>query len=205
MDFTQIEQLIQLSQEPLADSWLEALQVKFDQHENYYRFLYHLVLARKPKVVLEVGTYKGVGTAHLAAAASTYGGQVIGVDVNTHGTTRDEIPERYGNLHFIQGDSTKAETYGRVYEIVEEFGHIGVVYQDSSHHYQESCQEWAMYTRLLDNDAIWVCDDITPAFHDPAIDPPGLGMVQYFRGLPGQKRLYKDVLHYGNVIGVVLA
>lgn len=204
MDFTQIEQLIQLSQQPLADPWLEALQAKFDQHENYYRFLYHLTLTRKPKVILEIGTYQGVGTAHLCAAASTYGGQVIGLDINIHETTKSDIPARYNNLHFIQGDSTKAETYGKVYELVEEYGRIGVVYQDSSHHYEASLKEWFMYTRLLDSEAVWVCDDITPAFHDPNIDPSGLGMVQYFNSLPGNKRLYRDVLHYGNIQGVIL-
>jgi cephalosporin hydroxylase len=204
VNFSQIERLIQLAQEPLADSWLESLQVELDQNENYYRFLYHLTLARQPKVVLEIGTYHGLGTAHLVAAANTYGGQVIGVDLNIHGTIRDAIPQRYNNLHFIQGDSTRAETYGQVYNIVEEFGRIGLVYQDSSHHYRESCQEWAMYTRLLDEGAIWLCDDITPAFFDPLKDPPGKGMVQYFRELPGNKRLYRDVLHRGNTQGIVL-
>lgn len=204
MNWPQIESLIQLSQEPLADSWLESLQVQFNQHENYYRFLYHLTLAHKPKVILEIGTYEGVGTAHLVAASATYGGQVIGIDINTHPTTQEILPQFYNNLHFIHGDSTKAETYNEVYKLVEEYGFIGLVYQDSSHHYQASLQEWAMYTRLLDSGAIWICDDITPAFHDPNVDPPGKGMVQYFNGLPGQKRLYEDVLHYGNVMGVVL-
>lgn len=204
MDFNQIEQLIQLAQQPLPDPWLESLQLKFNDPQNYYRFLYHLVLARRPQLTLEIGTYHGVGTAHLTAAAATYGGHVIGLDLNTHGTTRDDIPERHDNFHFIQGDSTRAETYGAVWDLVCEFGPIGVVYQDSSHHYRASCQEWEMYTRLLDQGAVWVCDDITPAFHDPLRDPPGKGMVQYFNERPGQKRLYQDVLHYGNAQGVIL-
>lgn len=205
MDFTQIEQLIQLAQEPLADTWLESLQEKFSEHHKYYRFLYRLTLARKPKVALEIGTLFGIGSAYMTAAAATYGGQVVGVDINEHEMTKTLIPQHYSNYHFIKGDSTRAETYGRVWDIVSTFGAIGVVYQDSSHHYQESCQEWAMYTRLLDEGAVWVCDDITSAFHDPKLDPPGLGMVQYFRRLPEPKRLYKDVLHYGNVQGIVLA
>jgi cephalosporin hydroxylase len=204
MDWNTIEGLIIQAQQPLSDSWLESLQDKFNQNEPYYRFLYHLVLTRKPKIALEIGTYWGIGTAHLAAAAATYGGQVIGIDVNIHETTRDVIPQRYGSLHFIQGDSTRAETYGKVWDLVCEFGPIGVVYQDSSHHYQASCQEWEMYGRLLDQGAVWVCDDITPAFHDALRDPPGKGMVQYFNERPGQKRLYKDVLHYGNSQGVIL-
>jgi hypothetical protein len=29
------------------------------------------------------------------------------------------------------------------------------------------------------------------------------GMEKYFNELPGEKRLYKDVLHYGNTMGVI--
>lgn len=57
---------------------------------------------------------------------------------------------------------------------------------------------------MLGSPAIWICDDITPAFHDPLIDPPGKGMVQYFEALPGDKRLYENVLHFGNTQGIIL-
>lgn len=208
MNWNTIERLITLSQRPLDDPWLEALQVQFHDPQVYYRFLYHLLLVRQPKLALEIGTYHGVGSAHLAAAAASYGGQVIGIDLNEHGTTRDSIPERYSNYHFIHGDSTQSEIIQQVRSLVERFGPIGVVYQDSSHHYEASWKEWEAYSQMLDSlahrPAVWVCDDITPAFHDKNIDPPGKGMVQYFEGLPGQKRLYPDVLHRGNSIGVVL-
>jgi cephalosporin hydroxylase len=204
MDFRQIEQLIGLAQEPVADPWLEALQEQYGERHNYYRFLYHLLLVHKPKVALEIGVYYGIGSAYMAAAAATYGGQVIGIDINVHNLAKELVNERYGNYHFILGDSTRAEIYGQVWDVVSEFGAIGVVYQDSSHHYRPSCQEWEMYTRLLDAGAVWVCDDITPAFWDPQIDPPGKGMVQYFNERPGYKRLYRDVLHWGNSQGVII-
>lgn len=204
MNFTQIESLITLSQESLPDSWLEGLQQEYGEHHNYYRFLYHLLQTRKPKVALEIGVYQGVASAYMSAAALTYGGRVIGIDINLPHIGLQAINERYNNYHFILGDSTKAETWNQVYNLAEEHGKIGVVYQDSSHHYTASCQEWEMYTRLLDEGAVWICDDITPSFHDPLIDPPGFGMVQYFNSLPGSKRLYKDVLHFGNTQGIIL-
>lgn len=73
---------------------------------------------------------------------------------------------------------------------VEEHGKLGVVFQDSSHHYEASRKEWNLYSQLLDENAIWIADDITKDFWDKNIDPPGKGMVQYFEELPGEKRLY---------------
>lgn len=204
LNFSQIEQLIESSRYPIPDLWLEGLQDKFQQYENYYRFLYHLVLARKPKVALEIGTWYGIGSAYMAGAAASCGGRVIGLDINSHEMTMKSINDSYKNYHFILGNSTSLDVYEQVNKIIQEYGPIGVVYQDSSHHYEASRVEWALYSQLLEEGAIWVCDDITPAFHDPLIDPPGKGMVQYFEGLPEPKRLYKDVLHYGNTQGILL-
>lgn len=92
-----------------------------------------------------------------------------------------------------------------VQELVNQYGPIGLVYQDSSHHYLESKQEWNLYSPLCKPGAVWICDDITPAFYDPKNDPPGKGMVEYFAEIPREhKRLYKDVLHFGNTQGIVI-
>lgn len=109
-----------------------------------------------------------------------------------------------GTFNFIEGDATDLSTWVIVRELVHDYGKIGLVYQDSSHHYEASRREFELYAQFLAPGAIWICDDITPAFHDPLIDPPGKGMVQYFEELPGDKRLYSDVLHYGNTQGIVL-
>lgn len=137
----------------------------------------------------------GLASVYMGRAAAEYGGHVIGVDLNR--------PGYYGNYEIILGDSTGIKTWGKVFDLVDRFGRIGVVYQDSSHHYEASRKEFELYRQLLDQNALWICDDITPAFHDPLIDPPGKGMVQYFGELPGDKRLYPDVLHFGNTQGIV--
>lgn len=175
---------------------LDKLEVNRDR-QTYYRFLYHLVSKFQPLVSLEIGVESGMASLFMARAAAKYGGHVVGIDINH---CQVDAP----NYHFIHGDSTKSEIFRKVLEVVRDFGPIGLVYQDSSHHYIASCREWSLYSQLLDFSAIWICDDITPAFHDPLIDPPGLGMVQYFETLPGDKRLYQDVLHFGNRQGIVL-
>lgn len=202
MAFTQINFLAEKSKKPLQDKWLEGLQNKYGEHHNYYRFLYHLAVTFQPKVSLEIGTWYGIGSAYMCAAAQTYGGQVIGLDLNRHELARKTIPERFGNYHFLQRDSREAgET---VRQLVNEYGPIGLVYQDSSHHYEASCLEWEIYSPMLVPGAVWFCDDITEDFHDPKVDPPGKGMLQYFAERSGQKKVFVDVLHKGNTMGVIL-
>ena len=194
-----IEKLVAKSQKPLADKWLEELQVKYDERHNYYRFLYHLVNTFKPAVALEIGTWYGIGSAYMCAAAKKYDGQVIGIDLNYNIVAATTLSERFDNYCFLQMNSKAAKT------MVEALakGDIGLVFQDSSHHYLESKREWKLYSSLCKSGALWLCDDITPAFHDPKVDPPGKGMVEYFNELPGEKMLFEDVLHYGNTMGLV--
>lgn len=160
--------------------------------------MYHLLLWHQPRIALEIGVEAGTASAYMAMAAQTYDGMVIGIDLN------DFSHKPGNNYYFIKGDSTTITVFNKVFHFVQEIGPVGVVYQDSSHHYLESIKEWELYSQLLGKDAIWICDDITPAFHDPKIDPPGKGMVQYFEQLPGDKRLFPMVLHRGNTQGIIL-
>ena len=202
MDFRQIDRLAAKANKPLNDEWLEALQIAFGEQHKYYRWLYHLVAYYQPKVALEIGVHWGIGSAYMCAAGKTYGGQVIGIDIVKH---NEYIIARLTNeydYHFLHMDSTAAGD--TVKALTSQYGPLGLVYQDSSHHYEASKREWELYQPLTGPSAIWLCDDITPDFHDPAVDPPGKGMVQYFEELPGEKKLFANSLHYGSTIGVVL-
>lgn len=191
--WNQIESLIRLSKHSLPN---EVNPESNPERRNYYRFLYHLISWRRPAVALEIGVESGLASAYMTRAAAEYGGHVIGIDLNGPGRSLE-------NYHFIQGNSTSMEVFSQVRDLVNEFGPIGVVFQDSSHHYQASKEEWRLYSQFLDSQAIWICDDITPSFHDPRIDPPGCDMPKYFSELPGDKRLYTDVLHFGNTQGII--
>lgn len=153
---------------------------------------------------------QGYGSAFMVAAARTYGGTVIGIDpkdrleLNGQVFVPDEIASRFGDYTFIHGPAGDDAVWQQVNALVQKRGKIGLIFQDSSHHYEASREEWRLYSPLLDSPALWLCDDITPAFYNPEVDPPGLGMVQYFEGLPGEKKLYPDILHRGNTQGVVI-
>ena len=87
---------------------------------------------------------------------------------------------------------------------VKEHGKINILFQDSSHHFIHSKMEWFYYSKFMAEGGVWVCDDISEAFHDPKVDPEGYGMVEYFKGIPiKQKRLYKS-LRKGSTLGIIL-
>lgn len=207
MNANDLTRLIYLARAPIVSEWLDGLVAQVAQNvterHNYYRLLYHLVRTLKPEVALEIGVEFGIASAHMALAASEYGGIVIGVDHHFHDIPGEQIPARYPNYHFVVGDSTEPSTIEQVVGILGD-RYIGVVFQDSSHHYKESQDEWTLYSALLSSRFVWVCDDISPAFHDPKVDPPGCSMVTYFAELPGHKVLFPDVLHRGGTIGVVI-
>jgi len=143
------------------------------------------LLWRKPFVALEIGVEAGLASTYMTMAAQEYDGFVVGIDIN-------EVPRKpRENYYFIQGDSTSITTWNKVFSFCEEHGKLGVVFQDSSHHFLPSKKEWELYSQLLDKDSIWIADDVSKDFWDKNIDPPGKGMVQYFDEIPtGEKRLY---------------
>lgn len=168
---------------------------------SYYHFLYLLVKTFRPQVTIEIGVETGIASAYMCKAADEYGGLVIGIDFNALGRLVNEVlPTKF---YYILINEYSQRAISRIEALLSGFDDrpVGLVYQDSSHHYQESKDEWRLYSKLMSG--LWVCDDITSAFHDPAIDPPGKGMVQYFEELPGDKRLYPTI-YRGNTQGVVI-
>lgn len=145
---------------------------------------------------MEIGVESGMASRYMCEAAKEYGGRVIGVDVRR--IENMDIP----NFTFLLSDSTRMQQ--PLTNLVQAYGRIGLVFQDSSHHYTESHKEWQIVRPLMTNDGIWICDDITPAFYDPIRDPLNKGMVEYFNELPGDKRLYENVLHFGNCQGIII-
>lgn len=196
--FDQIDKCAELSKHPLDNSVLEQFQQKYfaDFRHYYYRFFYHLVTKFKPKVAIEIGIQHGHGCVHMAAGnLSTL---VVGIDKQIDCARKaPKLP----NLRFIYENSLSLGS--NIESIVKQYGDIGLVFQDSSHYYNLSQQEFKIYSKYLDKNAIWACDDITPDFYDPLAEPPSKSMVEYFDELPGEKKKYTD-LHHGSVIGITL-
>lgn len=198
MDWQQIDTLVWQAQRPTGDAWLDAFHDEaLDGIQPYRRFLF-LLATLLGGSCLEIGVEHGFTSAHLAAS----GQPALGIDINYLGTIQ-RVEKQYPNYVFLHGDSTGPNVMAWVGDWTNANGRFKVVYQDSSHHYLPSVREWDIYSDLCAPGAVWVCDDITPAFWNADSDPPGLGMVQYFEQRPGDKRLYPNILHKGSVIGIV--
>lgn len=206
MNKADITALVTRSFAPLGDWWLDQYWELVKSHASarikYYRFLYHLVRRLQPAVCIELGVEFGGASAHMARAAQSYGGIVIGIDHQRCGQPANEIPKMCENYVYVVDDTVDA--YKRISSYGGVKGCVGLVFQDSSHHYAPSVQEWELYSQLLAPGAVWVCDDITPAFFEKGVDE--FSMVEYFDSLPGAHVKIADVLHVGggNTIGVVL-
>lgn len=203
IDFDTIDLLMYTAGKfPIKDSWLSNLckrnESSIGPRLGYYRFLYLLVAAMQPRYALELGVETGLASAHMARAAMRYGGHVIGIDINQYSIPETELSKIY-NYTFILGD-----IIDKFYVVDRIVGNrLGLVFQDSSHHYDASIAEWNTYSPLMKPGSVWVCDDIHKSFHDPKVDPPGKGMLEYFHNLPGKKKLY-PYANGGNAIGVVI-
>ena len=198
--FNTVNKWVKQSTKPLKNKSLEDFQEKYfgENKHSHYRFFYHMVAEMKPKMALEIGIDHGHTIVHMAAANRET--RVVGIDKLMHCADGD-IHRQYANCEVYYLNSLNAEDL--IQHLVKAHGKIGVVFQDSSHHYEESLKEWELYSQYLDKNAIWVVDDVTPDFHDPNIDPPGKGMVEYFDLLPGRKKVY-DNIHVGTIVGVAL-
>lgn len=189
-------------QHPVLDKMIIKHFAHVRQRLNYYRFLCHLVAWDRPAISVELGVEYGLASAHMAVSAFAYGGKVIGIDVNGKLVEEAEIQRAWPRTYtLIVGDSCDAAEM--VALMVGQYGPIGVLFQDSSHHYAPSCREWDLYRPLMADDGIWVCDDVTPSFYEDGVDEKS--MVAYFDERPGREKLkFPNVLHYGNTIGVIL-
>lgn len=204
LSWQDIDSLIWQAQAPLPDPWLEKLNNSVPPAQPYYRFLYLLAEKLHPPLALEIGVYQGVASAHLAAALADWDGQVIGLDINPVGVAK-ELTDRYGNYWFMQADACSDEAVAYVDRLIDRYGKLGIVFQDSSHHYLPTVKEWEIYAPRCVFGGVWLADDITPAFWNADSDPPGKGMVQYWESLPVlEKRLYPQTLHIGNAMGIAL-
>ena len=192
MNFETIDRLVKESKIPISGplSGFQAIHLG-DSYENYMTFLYLLVREMKAKTCLEIGIYRGAATCHMLFG----GAEVIGIDIL-------KIRLNYKGFYFLNMDSGHPEALEEVKKIIGD-KKIDIVFQDGSHWYRSSRRDWELYSPLLAEGGVWICDDVTENFYDKKKDPIGKGMIEYFEELPGDKKLYDD-LHQGTTQGIII-
>ena len=158
-----------------------------EQSKDHVKLIQQIIRDLRAKVYVEIGVWKGDTISKIKCENK------IGIDVN----------ELLGDFIFITGKAH--EQKNEVSKLIKRIGRIDVLYQDSSHHFEESKREWEAFRPMMRPGGVWICDDITTSFHDPDIDPPCKSMVNYFEEIPeNNKRLYPNVLHKGSTQGIIL-
>ncbi len=140
------------------------------QHRWEFERLLDLYKERKPKRVLEVGTYHGGTLYHWLTNAApnativTLDSYAVGVDNRAlyPEWVRDDV-----NLHVLSADSHASETALEV----GRFGPFDWIFIDAGHYYGEVLRDWELYAPMAAPGGIVSLHDIqTPGPNHPEIE-----------------------------------
>lgn len=206
--------------EPLGDNFLDT-RYEWQKTANgvewpYYRFFYRITQILEPRLVVELGGWRGTAAAHFAAGYHSEMAQVITIDHHTdegdqyNQLEMKQVCERYKNITYVQG-WTNPEAADRerghhslgdapcALPVVEQAGKIDILFIDSWHNYENAMLDWMYYRPLLNSPALVICDDIQAGGDKYS---PISGMYDFWQELPEPKFLNAN-LHPGTNMGFV--
>jgi predicted O-methyltransferase YrrM len=170
------------------------------QHEWEFSTLLRLYKQRKPKRVLEIGTYHGGTLYHWLKAATPE--VVVQVDSFAMGVdNREEFPKwkkAKTQLHCIAADSTDPDTT----RLVEPYGPFDWIWIDAGHYDHEVRADWANYGHLAAPGAVACFHDILTHPNHPEIQVEPLWREIQAQGYLTQELVANPQADWGG-IGVV--
>lgn len=161
MNIEQIRIIIDQPDNPTWDLFLDSRyveQIGIIGHVNpYYRTFYRLAMEFKPKLSVELGSWQATAAAHLAAGNRE--GIVYTIDIHKDDKGAQgraiEAAAHYPNLFYINKWTWDAAPD------IEALGlPIDILYIDAWHDYQYAIKEWELYSPMLADPALVICDDI---------------------------------------------
>lgn len=181
---------------PTGNPWLDARydeQVGIIGHTNpYYRLFYRIAEVLQPEFVVELGSWRAIAASHFALGYPF--ADVITIDIHREDKLAQQLCiEAAGfipNLTYINMWSWDA------IDIVKAVDKpLDVLFVDAWHDGQYVRKEWELYSPLLSDSALVICDDITAAYNFE-------GMIDFWEELPYEKFLNNDI-HPGVPMGFV--
>ena len=178
VDIKKIEDFVPLAmqQPPTGDAWLDARFMEDMQiighTQPYYRMFWLIAKEFKPKFSVELGTYRAVAAGHLAVGSPE--GTVYTVD--WHRDSVDKIHQKsaiamdahYPNLSYLNGCSWDEHIVKRITDRAA-VTPIDILFIDAWHWYEYAIREWHLYSPMLADEALVICDDIRDA-KDATVD-----------------------------------
>lgn len=186
-----------LQEIPTGNPWLDSRydeQVAIIGHTNpYYRLFYRIAQQLKPEFVVELGSWRGDASAHFALGNPD--ATVIAVDIHKDSdfagmAKLQEAVNLLPNMTWIQAWSWDAVETVKVID-----KKIDIIYVDAWHDYKYVKREWDLYSPLLSDPALVICDDITAGYNFE-------GMIDFWDELPYEKFLNNDI-HPGVPMGML--
>jgi predicted O-methyltransferase YrrM len=131
-----------------------AIQSKYTDYRSM-RLLYYLVMALEPKTVVELGTFLGASTAHLAAGLKA--GKVLSIDKYLY-TSLNDVHETLSTFDFTCDiELCKADTFACEPHLPP---NIDLLFMDAAHEYGSLILEFEQVRYKLANSHVLVIDDI---------------------------------------------
>jgi predicted O-methyltransferase YrrM len=160
--------------------------------QPYYSVFYILASQLKPSFVVELGSWRGFASA--AFALGNPKARVVTIDIHREDKFAQQrclqIERDIPNFTYIN-----AWTWDAVTD-VEALGlPIDILYIDAWHEYQYAIKEWNLYSPLLANNALVICDDIFDSVGTTEL------MEKFWGGLPGKGKFLNSAIHPGIPMG----
>lgn len=170
VDIKKIEDfvLLAMQEQSTGDAWLDARfmdDMGIIGHTNpYYRMFWLIAKEFKPKFSVELGTYRAVAAGHLAVGSPE--GVVYTIDI--HNDAADKVHQRaaiamdehYPNLSYLNGWTWDDHIVKRVADRAA-VTPIELLFIDAWHWYEHAIREWHLYSPMLADEALVICDDIS--------------------------------------------
>ena len=185
-----------LLEKPTGNQWLDSIydeQIGIIGHTNpYYRLFYLIAQSLKPQFVVELGSWRAIAASHFAVGNPD--GEIITIDIHREDLVAKQLcieaANILPNLTYLNMWSWDAIDIVKVVDKP-----LDVIFIDAWHDYQYAKREWDLYSLLLADTALVICDDITAGYNFD-------GMLQFWDELPGEKFLNNGV-HPGVPMGFV--
>ena len=185
------ESLLEL---PTGNPWLDSRydeQVAIIGHTNpYYRLFYRIAETLKPEFVVELGSWRAIAASHFALGNPD--ATVITIDIHREDKLAQQLcieaANYIPNLTYINAWSWDAIDIVKMIDKP-----LDCLFVDAWHDGKYVRREWELYSPLLSDSALVICDDITAAYNFE-------GMIDFWDELPYEKFLNNDI-HPGVPMG----
>lgn len=153
---------VALLEEPI-DPWLDVRRQEdvpiIGHTQPYYNLFYYIAKVYSPRFVVELGSYRGTAAAHFAAGCRR--ADVVTIDIHREDKVAQvkaiEAADHWVNMIYLNGWTWDVHV---VSTIAARPYPIDILYIDAWHEYEYVRREWDLYSPLLADVALVICDDI---------------------------------------------